>query len=50
VWSDDAPEALSRLLPLLRRNLPAIEDVLVSAAGEQQERVWLRLRHRRHRR
>jgi DNA-binding PucR family transcriptional regulator len=44
VWSDDVPEALSRLLPLLRRNLPAIEDVLVSAAGEQQERVWLRLR------
>jgi hypothetical protein len=43
-WSDDGPEALSRLLPLLRRNLPAIEDVLVAAAGEQQERVWLRLR------
>ena len=43
-WSDDAPEALSRLLPLLRRTVPTVEDVLVAAAGELQERVWLRLR------
>ena len=34
-WSDDAPEALSRLLPLLRRTVPTVE---------LQERVWLRLR------
>jgi hypothetical protein len=43
-WSEDAPEALNRLLPLLRRTVPTIEDVLVAAAGEQQQRLWLRLR------
>ncbi|HTQ17147.1 PucR family transcriptional regulator [Mycobacterium sp.] len=41
-WTADAPEALSRLLPVLRRAVPAIEEVLV-AAGELQQRVWLRV-------